>query len=181
MANTDVSERLLQAASDAESRQQLFTLIYADLRTRASKILAAHNNPSLNTTALVHEAYLKLVNAPLPTQSKEHFFRLAAQAMRQIMVDHARYHLYQKRDQRMQVSLNDELGQADPSRLPDLIELDQALERLRSEDAQLAAIVELHFFAGLGFAEIAEMWGISLSTVERDWRTARALLYRHMQ
>ena len=134
-----------------------------------------HQNPSLSATVLVHEAYLKLINAPIAAESKDHFFSLASRAMRQIMVDHARYRLYQKRDRRLQVSLAEDVEQS-ATVLPDLIGIDIALHRLKEEDEDLVDIVQLHFFGGLGFAEIADMKGISLSTVERMWRTARQLL-----
>lgn len=177
---TDITRQLIVASNDAEARQQLFAMIYSDLRKRATKILAAHVNPSLNTTALVHEVYIKLVQSPLSARSKEHFFGVAAQAMRQIMVDHARHRLCQKRDQRLQVSLDENIEHIEATRLPDLIALDCALGRLRDEDSELAKLVELHFFAGLGFAELAELQEVSLSTVERNWRAARAMLYRYM-
>ena len=121
----DVAGRLLQNIDDDESRRQLFALIYEELKNRAAKILAVHQNPSLSATVLVHEAYLKLINAPIAAESKDHFFSLASRAMRQIMVDHARYRLYQKRDRRLQVSLAEDVEQS-ATVLPDLIGIDIA-------------------------------------------------------
>jgi RNA polymerase sigma factor (TIGR02999 family) len=181
VSGSDISQILQQGIDDPDSRKQLFTLIYNDLRKRAGQILAAHNNPSLSATALVHEVYLKLVDSPLAAQSKEHFFRLASQAMRQIMIDHARHRHYQKRDRRQEVSLNDEIAPQDAPIFSDLLTLDQALKRLHAEDADLADLVNLHFFGGRSFNEIADIQKVSLSTVERNWRTARNMLYRYMK
>ena len=181
MAKASITEQLKKGDIDAETRRQLFALIYSDLRSRASRVLGGHDNPSLSTTALVHETYLKLIDAPLSLQSKSHFFHAAAQAMRQIMVDHARSRLTQKRDRKAQVTLEDALAPVDGQKLSELIALHQALERLHAEDEGLAQIVELHFFGGLKFDEIAELSNRSLSTIEREWRIARAMLHRYMK
>lgn len=175
----DIAGRL--ARDDPESRAQAFASIYQDLRTRARRLLAGHDSGSLSTTALVHEAYLKLVGTKLVAASKAHFFNIAATAMRQILVDHARYRQSQRRDHRMVATLDAELPDGDAAQLIDVLALDNALARLRSDGERLAQVVELHFFAGLSFPEIAELQETSLSTVERDWRTARAQLYAHMR
>jgi RNA polymerase sigma-70 factor, ECF subfamily len=180
MENTDAIDRLMRDVEKEESGPQLFALIYKELKRRAGKILAGHQNQSLSATALVHEVYLKLRDVLTAAHSKEHFFCLASRAMRQIMIDHARHRLYQKRDQRLQVSLTEGLQQ-ELSLLADLVGLDQALERLKDEDQDLVEIVQLHFFGGLSFSEIGDMRGISLSTVERMWRTAKALLRGYIQ
>ncbi len=164
-------------AGDEAARQLLFSAIYDDLRTRARRMLAAHDACSLSTTVLVHETYTKLMSGPTPVTSRAHFFHIAAAAMRQIMVDQARHRNAQKRDARVLVTLGDETPDTDENRM-DMLVLDAALKRLRSRKERLAQIVELHFFGGLSFAEIAELSDVSLSTVEREWRTARALLYR---
>lgn len=179
MPSPDPIERVFADVGSEESHRQLFVLIYGELKDRAKRILANHNNPSLSATALVHEAYLKLASNKIATESKQHFYLLAARAMRQIMVDHARHRLYQKRDKRLQVSLDGELQQ-DSAILPELISTDLALEHLKQEDPDLVDLVHLHFFGGLSFSEIAEMQGVSLSTVERKWRTARTLLRAYM-
>lgn len=168
-------------SDDAQSRARAFAALYQDLHARAHRLLAANQGGSLNTTGLVHEAYLKLAGANLPAASKAHFFHIAALAMRQILVDHARYRQSQRRDHRMAATLDSELPGADAAQLIDVLALDAALARLRSDSERLAQVVELHFFAGLSFAEIAAMLETSLSTVERDWRTARALLYTQMR
>ncbi len=163
-----------------EDRARAFAAIYQELRGRAQRLLAANQAGSLNTTGLVHETYLKLAGANLSATGKAHFFHIAAAAMRQILVDHARYRQSQRRDHRLAATLDTDLPAADDARLIDLLALDSALVRLRSESERLAQIVELRFYAGLSFPEIAKLQGTSLSTVERDWRTARALLYTHM-
>ncbi len=168
-------------AGDIESRQRLFALIYEDLRKRARRLLAAHETSSLNTTGLVHEAYVKLVAMPLSVESRAHFFHIAATAMRQIMVDHARHRQSQKRDRRVAVTLDADVADPDTSRVMDMLALDGALENLRVEGERLVRVVELHFFAGLSFPEIADLSSVSLSTVEREWRAARAFLYRSMR
>jgi RNA polymerase sigma factor (TIGR02999 family) len=168
-------------SNDADARAREFAALYQDLHARAHRLLAANQAGSLNTTGLVHEAYVKLAGANISAASKAHFFHIAAMAMRQILVDHARYRQSQRRDHRMAATLDPELPGADAAQLIDVLALDGALARLRSDGERLAQVVELHFFAGLSFAEIAEMHETSLSTVERDWRTARALLYTHMR
>jgi len=175
MQATDDLEQLLLDLDSKISRQALFALVYGELKIRAGNILSAHQNPSLSATALVHEMYLKLRDAPLSVRSKGHFFGLASRAMRQIMVDHARHRLYMKRDRRVEVLLEDNFAQENMV-LPDMILIDQALGRLSDENAELADIVELHFFAGLSFTDIAQMKKVSLSTIERGWRAAREML-----
>ena len=165
---------------DPERHARAFAALYEDLHARAQRLLAANDGGSLNTTGLVHEAYLKLANANLSTTSKAHFFHIAATAMRQILVDHARYRQAQRRDHRMAATLDTDLPGADDTQLIDVLALDSALAQLRSSGERLAQVVELHFFAGLSFAQIAELQLTSLSTVERDWRAARAMLYAHM-
>jgi RNA polymerase sigma factor (TIGR02999 family) len=170
----------LPSNDKADSRQFLFAAIYDDLRARARRMLAAHQANSLSTTMLVHEAYTKLMDGPTPITSEAHFFNIAAAAMRQIMVDQARYRYAQKRDQRVLVTLGDELP-TDGDSLIDMLVLDAALKRLRERKERLAQIVELHFFGGLSFIEIADLTDLSLSTVEREWRSARAFLYRDIK
>jgi RNA polymerase sigma factor (TIGR02999 family) len=168
-------------AADVESRRRVFGVIYEDLRKRARRLLAAHETSSLNTTGLVHEAYLKLIGVPLSVESRAHFFHIAATAMRQIMVDHARHRQSQKRDRRVAVTLDADIADSETSRIMDMLALDGALQNLGAEGERLVRVVELHFFAGLSFPEIADLLSVSLSTVEREWRTARAFLYRSMQ
>ena len=168
-------------SAEAQGRAREFAALYQDLHARAHRLLAANPAGSRNTTGLVHEAYVKLAGAKLSATNKAHFFHIAAMAMRQILVDHARYRQSQRRDHRMAATLDPELPGGDETQLIDVLALDSALARLRGDGERLAQVVELHFFAGLSFAEIAALHETSLSTVERDWRTARALLYTHMR
>ncbi len=162
---------------DPQNRARLFAIIYDDLRKRARRLLSANDAGSLNTTGLVHEAYLKVVKGDMPVASRAHFFNIAAAAMRQIIVDHARYRQSQRRDHRMLGTLDTDLSDESEQRLADVLALDDALSSLRGKGERLVRVVELHFFAGLSFPEISDVLEMSLSTVERDWRTARALLY----
>jgi RNA polymerase sigma factor (TIGR02999 family) len=183
MSSPDIGQILQEADSDPQALKELFTSFHKDLRKYAHGILAAHDNPSLNTAGLISELFIKLMDssAPLTLQSERHFLATASRTMRQIMVDHARHRLYQKRDRRQEVSLNDELVHPEASGLLDCIALDQALDRLQAEDPKLAQVVELHFFVGLSFEEIAKIQDVSLSTVERNWKLARIILYRNMK
>lgn len=161
---------------------QLFDLVYRDLHERASRHLNQHaSSPTLDTTALVHETYLKLADASsLELEDRRHFFAVAARAMRQIAVDHARKSMAQKRGGgAWNVSLDDAgLAAAAPEKPgADLVALDRALSDLAELDERLARTVELRYFAGLSVEETAELMGVSERTVKRDWRKARAFLY----
>ena len=167
-------------AGDAAARNRLFELLYADLRRRAHAELAGHARHSLCTTALVHEAYLKLFDKQLSVESRAHFFHLAARVMRQVLLDHVRDRQAEKRGGRAEaVTLTTGLVQAGTDPLP-LIELDRALRALQDFDPRLAELTELHVFAGLEFAEIAELLATSERSVYRDWRLARVFLGKNM-
>lgn len=160
--------------------QATFNQVYADLRKRARMLLANHQTSSLNTTALVHEAYLKFGRSSQSPSCALHFFNTASIAMRQIIVDHARYLDACTRSAEAVVTLDGQIDQESTLNATETIRLNDALEGLRALDGRSAQIVDLHFFGGLGFAEIARLLDVSLSTVEREWRAARALLYRDM-
>lgn len=172
---------LAQASEgDATSRNRLFELLYADLRRRAHAEIAGHARHSLCTTALVHEAYLKLFDKPLSVASRAHFFHLAARVMRQVLLDHVRERQAQKRGGDVApITLTARVPEEDTDPLP-LIELDRALNDLQAFDAQLARLTELHVFAGLEFGEIAQLLDMSERSVYRDWRLARVFLRRAM-
>lgn len=182
-AAVDESLTLLLAQAsegDAAARNRLFELLYADLRRRAHAELAGHARNSLCTTALVHEAYLRLFDKPLSVSSRAHFFHLAARVMRQVLLDHVRERQAQKRGGgAAAITLTPEVAaeRADP--LP-LIALDRALDELQAFDPALAHLTELHVFAGLEFAEIAQLLATSERSVYRDWRLARVFLHRAM-
>ncbi|HET8897719.1 MAG TPA: ECF-type sigma factor [Rhodanobacteraceae bacterium] len=159
---------------DEDAYGELFGRIYDDLHRRARQ-WTDRAGATLSTTALVHETYLSLAGAQLSLNDKAHFFRLAARAMRRVLIDAARRRDAQKRgDGYRRVTLDSKLFGAAPDL--DIMALDQSLESLSASEPRLAQVVDLHFFAGLGFNEIAGLLELSERTVARDWRTARALL-----
>jgi len=169
---------------DAAARDQLVPLIYDELRRIARRCLAGQRSGhTLQPTALVHEAYLRLVNANRNTahwQNRVHFFSAAAQMMRQILVDHARKHIAAKRGGGA-ITLVLEEGMALPQKASlDLLALDDAMKRLASLDARQCQIVELRFFGGLSIEETAQAIDISPATTKREWATARLWLHRAM-
>jgi len=166
---------------DRSAMERLLALVYDDLRMRAHGQLArARPGDTLSTTALVHEAYLKLAGSSQSYQNRAHFFAVASRAMRQILVDYVRRNLTAKRAGGHAISLDPELI-AGADRGDELIALDGALEELEQVDERLARTVELRFFGGLSVEETAELLDVSPRTVKRDWRKARAFLYRAMQ
>jgi RNA polymerase sigma factor (TIGR02999 family) len=179
----DVTILLEEARSgNEEALHQLVPLVYDELRHIASQNLrSAGPGQTMLTTDLVHESFLKLIGSRnLSWQNRLHFFSIAATAMRQIIVDHARARHADKRGgYSVRVSLEDGLPTDDQS-LDDIAELDEALCALERTDARSARIVELRFFGGLTNEEIAELLNISTRTVIRDWEFARAWLYRFL-
>ena len=135
----------------------------------------------MSTTLLVHETYLKLAGTRLSLNDRGHFFAIAARAMRQVLINAARERAAQKRggDQRQVTFDQDAL--AAPDLIHNVLSLDGAMQALEASDTRLAQVVELHFFAGLAFNEIAELLDLSERTIARDWRTARALLQLHLE
>ena len=171
---------LLEAWSrgDVAARDQLVPLVYTELRRRASwylrQVEAGH---TLQTTSLVHEAYLRLSSKNPGWKNRAHFFAVASQLMRWIAVDHARARQTAKRHVTM-VTLGDE-ADSKPREL-DIISIDKALNELAMADPRQAQIVELRFFGGLTHEEIALALGTSLRTVKRQWRLARAWLHQRV-
>lgn len=172
-------------SGNAEALQRLIPLVYNELHTLASRYLSRERQDhTLQTTALVHEAYLKLAaQRDVDWQSRAHFFGIAAQLMRRILVDHAR------RDRRVKRGGDAPhlpLEDADPSSPAasidsvDIYALDQALKDLETLDPQQGRIVELRFFGGLTIEEAAEVTGLSSATIKRDWVVAKAWLYRKL-
>jgi RNA polymerase sigma factor (TIGR02999 family) len=154
-----------------------FATLYQELRRLAhAQLRRGGPHPTLSTTAVVHEAYLKLAVATSRWNNDEHFMCLAARAMRQVVVDYARSRATGKRGGDLQrVNLADTPA-AQELPLEELLAIDRGLQRLEREDARLAALIELRFFAGLDNAEIADALALSLRSVARDWRRARAFL-----
>ena len=176
--------RLLDSlrGGDRAALDVLFPLVYDELRRLARRHLARERpGHTLDSVALVNEAYLRLVDQRnVKWNNRAHFFAIAAQMMRRILVDYARSHLYAKRGGgAVHVSL-DQVGLASNEPTAEVTALDEALTKLESIDPQQARVVELKFFGGLTIKETAEVLGISVDMVKREWSTARAWLYREM-
>ena len=176
--------QLLHAAGEGDelALDRVFTRVYEELKTMAHRVRGGRAGETLNTTALVHEAWLKLIpNSDISWQGRTHFFAVAARAMRQILVDAARRQLAQKRGGGQAFSVTfEEDAFAAPVHATELLALHDALERLATFDPRRAQVVEHRFFAGLTTRETAELMGVSTGTVERDWRAARAWLTMEM-
>jgi RNA polymerase sigma factor (TIGR02999 family) len=170
---------------DEQARNQLFAVAYPQLRQIAARFLRQERaDHTLDPTALVNELALRLLgSAPIAYTDRTHFFALAAQMMRRILIDHARARVAGKRggvQQRVNLSsVRDALGAAPQSE--DLLLLDDALSRLERADPRAAKVVELRFFGGLHEQEVADILGVSVITVKRDWKVARAWLIDQLQ
>ena len=166
---------------DKGALDRLVPIVYEELRRVARARLKAERGHSLQTTALVHEAYFRLVDLDRMTfNSRTHFFAVAARLMRQILVDHARKRLSGKRGGGLTIVGLDEVSPAAKTTAVDVLALDEALDQLTSIDARLCQVVELRFFAGLNIDETAEALDVSTATVERDWVTAKAWLFQRL-
>ena len=174
-------ERLGQG--DHGAAEELLPILYGELRSLAGRLMGAgKSSHTLQPTALVHEAYLRLVDRrDADWNGRGHFFRVAAKAMRGILIDHARSRGRDKRGGgRERVPLDAALDLIE-QRAPDLLALDEALSELERHDRQLAEVVELRFFVGLTVEETARAIGVSTPTVGRQWRVARTLLRRQLE
>lgn len=161
---------------------ELLPIVYNELRLLASKYLnAEYKNRTIQTTELVHEAYLKLIGQEnLSLENKQHFFGAAANSMRQILVDYARKRKAFKRGEgKTEISLEDAPTVTD-EQSEEILSLDESLQKLELFDKRLSEIVELRFFAGLTIEETAEVLSISPATVKREWSVAKAWLYKEM-
>ncbi|MEM1055374.1 MAG: sigma-70 family RNA polymerase sigma factor [Bacteroidota bacterium] len=175
--------RLLGAlnAGDDDALDRLFPLVYAELRRLAEQVRQGPSLATMNTTALVHEAYLRLADGALADfEGRSHFLGVAAKAMRHVLVDHARKRGAQKRGGDLaRIDLTDAarfVGTADHDAT--VLALDAALDRLGALDERKARVVECRFFGDMTVAETAAALGVSTPTVKRDWRMAQAWLYR---
>ena len=180
----DVTQ-LLEAVEQGETAasENLLPLVYDELRKLATSRLAAEpTGQTLQATALVHEAFVRLVDAEQQQRwsSRGHFFGAAAEAMRRILVENARRKRSLKRGGNLDRHELIESAIATPEIKHDLLALDEALERLAAEDEQKCQLVKLRFFAGLTIEQAAQALGISTSTADRYWTFARAWLYRHI-
>jgi RNA polymerase sigma factor (TIGR02999 family) len=177
--------RLLSAwgAGDDAARERLLQAVYGELKAIARQVFRRERGGhTLQPTAVVHEAFLKLAGgAATSFRDRAHFFAIAAQAMRQILVDHARARTTAKRGGgALRVELGDQPATAGGATFADVLAIDEALSRLGKHDADQARLVELRFFGGLTVEETAEVLGVSAPTVKRDWRLARAFLSREL-
>lgn len=168
-----------------EALQRLLPLVYGELHTLASRYLShERRDHTLQTTALVNEAYVKLAGQrEVEWQNRAHFFGIAAQIMRRILVDHARRDRRKKRGggaTHIPLDGMDPPSAAPPVDVADAYTLDRALSRLEALDPQQGRVVELRFFGGMTIEETAEVLGLSSATVKREWSVARAWLYREL-
>jgi RNA polymerase sigma factor (TIGR02999 family) len=181
--STQVTELLLRwSDGDVDAREQLVPLVYDELRRLARHYLAAQrNNHTLQSTALVHEAYLRLIeHKSVRWDNRVHFFAVAAQLMRRILVDHARMKHAQKRGGNCTTLQLDEEVASFSQREVNLVALDDALDSLAKLDERQCRLVELRFFGGLSIDEASRALEISPATVKREWATARLWLLREM-
>jgi RNA polymerase sigma factor (TIGR02999 family) len=176
-----VSELLIKwRGGDSEALRSLIPLVYDELRRVAHHHLQAERGGhTLQSTALVNEAYLRLVKQEPQLENRAHFFAVASRLMRQILVEYARNRNAAKRDGGWKLTLDEAIAKPDRRSL-DLITLDDALTELSRLDAQQGRIVELRYFGGLSIEETAHALDISPATVKRDWATARIWLYREL-
>jgi len=170
------------SAGDADAEREFAAAVYAELRRMAARYMRAERpNHTLQPTALVHEAYLKLIDQKnMNWQNRAHFYGVAANIMRHVLVDHARKVRAGKRaGQLNRVSFNEDLLVSDDASA-ELLAINEALDRLRELDPREHTVVTMRFFAGLEFEEIAKMLGISLRTAKSDWTLARAWLRKEL-
>ena len=176
---------LLQAwtAGDTDARDQLMAVLYRELHRRAAAQLRRERpGHTLQPTALVHEAYLRLIDQRrVVWQNRGQFFGVACQIMRRILVDHARAHRMAKRSGQWARVTLDEKARATPPIDVDVLDLDAAMTRLAAFDPRKSQLAELRFFGGLSLEEAGEALGISLATAERDWQAARAWLLKELR
>lgn len=180
MTAHDITDRLAAArAGDAEALPQLFQTVYDELYRMAARELGHRRVPTtLSSTALVNEAYVKLVDgARASWNDRNHFFAVAATAMRQILVDHARRKLAEKRGAGAHHVTVDETRLGTDHPLIELLSLDEALTGLERLNPRLSRVVELRYFGGLTVEETADVLGVTERTVKRDWRKGRAFLF----
>ncbi len=182
---SEITERLRDWNDNQrdDSADALLKMVYDELHRQAHRYLQKERGGhTLQTTALVHDAYLKLINQKnVAWESRSHFFAVAATMMRRILIDYAKTrHRVRRGGIGSDLPLETALTVAASDTDFDLLELDQALTRLAAKEEHLAKVVELRFFSGLDVAETAEVLGVSESTVKRDWQMAKAWLHREL-
>lgn len=184
MRGDDQITQLLSRVSrgDDAALGTLLPIVYEELRRIAERLLRGERDDhTLQPTALVHEAYLRLVGEHAPLADRRHFFAIAAREMRRVLVEHARARRRLKRGGgNVRVTLPDDVGQEAGPDPVDLVALDCAMSRLESRDERKVRVVELMYFAGLTAVEAAGVLGVTSRTIERDWQYARAWLLREL-
>jgi RNA polymerase sigma factor (TIGR02999 family) len=180
--STEETQRLLAGVreGDRDAWNRLFELVYDDLRKVAHLHLRRHATGTLGTTAMVNEVYLRLAGRDGTWKDRVHFMAVASRAMRSVLVDHARAKLAQKRGggaERVEMA---EHHAVEEPRILQILELEQALERLHELNPRLVQVVELRFFGGLSVPEAAEALNVGERTIERDWFKARSFLHREL-
>ena len=179
----DVTDLLVRwNAGDEDAASDLLPVVYSELQKLARRYLfRERRDHTLQATALVHEAYLKLIDQNrVQYQNRLHFYGLAASMMRRILVEHARGRAAQKRGGGVKPVSLDEVAEVSAGESGDLVAVDEALQALNEDNPQLARIVELRFFGGFENKEVADLLEISVPTVVRKWRLAKAWLYRYL-
>jgi RNA polymerase sigma factor (TIGR02999 family) len=183
-AELPITQMLLDwSGGDRDALERMMPIVYGELHRLAHRYMNRERpGHTLQTSALVNEAYLRLVDQrSVKWNNRAHFFAIAAQMMRRILVDYARSHLYAKRGARaVHLSLT-HADEVSNEATAEITALDEALTQLQSMDPQQARVVELRFFGGLTIKETAEAMGISVDMVKREWSTAKAWLYREMK
>ena len=160
---------------------QLYPLVYDELHRLARRYMSRERKGhTLQTTALINEAYVRLVGQKVNWANRSHFFAISAQIMRRILIDHARRHAYAKRGGGAQQVSLEEAAAVTPDQSAELIRLDEALTSLAEMDPRRSQVVELRYFGGLNNEEIAGVLNVSENTVTRDWNMARAWLYQQL-
>ena len=168
---------------DRDALDQLVPLVYSELRRLSRRYLRRGLNPSLQTTALINEAFVRLIDQEgISWENRAHFFGIAARTMRNVVVDYARRALADKRGRGERPLLFDEeIYTVNAEKGWEMLALDEALSDLTAVDAELGRLVELRFFGGLTVEETAEVLGVSPATVKRGWRTSKMWLYRALE
>jgi RNA polymerase sigma factor (TIGR02999 family) len=181
---TDLATLIARAdGAERQASEQLFAILYAELRRLAEAQLRRQGGAfTLGATTLVHEAYMAMLGREgLSFPDRARFFSYASRAMRGLIVDYCRRQQAKKRGRQFEITLDDEAGESRAQGSTELGELADALDALANIDAPLAELVDLHFFGGVSFAEIAALREVSERTVQRDWQKARLLLHRLMR
>ena len=183
MPNQDITQMLHNwVQGDEQSLNELTPLVYDQLHRIAARIFRSERNDhTLQTTALVHEAYSRLIDVEVEWRDRSHFFALAARMMRRILVDHANARAAEKRGGKAKKLPLDDVIVVSPELGEDVLNLHEALNQLAEQDSRKAEILELHYFGGLTYAEMGEVLGLSSSTLDRDMRFARAWLRTRLE